>query len=242
MGTERARVPFWSPGGKSIGFFAGGKLTTIAAAAGPPWTLADAPWGHGGNWSPEGVIVFAPEGGPLPRVLASGGTAYPCNDAPFGTARLASRSLVSGGWPPLLIHHAGRGSGENADLGDRIDAQPGSHNRREVAVADSNAVYVPPGYLLSVRERTWMAQPFDACKAPTTGPAIASRTGPRRAKTFQGKVVCVPVARPGTELAPRFEWSARRDPRLFPRNLYIANSGPARYGLVPRSTGKGHHR
>ena len=33
----------------------------------------------------------------------------------------------------------------------------------------SNAVYVPPGYLLFARDRTLMAQPFDAAKLQTTG-------------------------------------------------------------------------
>src|SRR5712691_10873069 len=38
--------------------------------------------------------------------------------------------------------------------------------------------------------------------APEPTTTIAIRTGPRSAKTFQGKVVWVPVARPGNELAP----------------------------------------
>ena len=37
---------------------------------------------------------------------------------------------------------------------------------------NSNAVYTPPGYLLFVRERTLMAQPFDAGKVQTTGDAV----------------------------------------------------------------------
>ena len=42
-GTEGALNPFFSPDGKSIGFFAAGKLKKIAVAGGPAVTLCDAP-------------------------------------------------------------------------------------------------------------------------------------------------------------------------------------------------------
>ena len=38
--------------------------------------------------------------------------------------------------------------------------------------AASNAQYVEPGYILFARERTLMAQPFDAGKLQTTGDAV----------------------------------------------------------------------
>jgi Tol biopolymer transport system component len=52
-----------------------------------------------------------------------------------------------------------------------IDAKPGVKTRKEVVAADSNAVYAL-GYVLFVRERTLMAQPFDASKLHTTGDAV----------------------------------------------------------------------
>jgi hypothetical protein len=44
--------------------------------------------------------------------------------------------------------------------------------RTRVTVTRSNAVYVPPGYILFVRERTLMAQPFDTAKLTITGDAF----------------------------------------------------------------------
>src|SRR5262249_2475052 len=44
-----------------------------------------------------------------------------------------------------------------------------SKNRRRVLAANSNVVYAPPGYLLFLRERTLMAEPFDAAKTQITG-------------------------------------------------------------------------
>src|SRR5207245_2241253 len=48
-------------------------------------------------------------------------------------------------------------------------AEVGSRTRRRVLTAFSNAIYAPPGYLLFMRERTLMAQPFNAGKAEMTG-------------------------------------------------------------------------
>ena len=58
-GTEGAIFPFWSPDGRSLGFFADGKLKTIDLNGGSPQMICDAPLGRGGAWGPDGVIVFS---------------------------------------------------------------------------------------------------------------------------------------------------------------------------------------
>src|ERR1700723_1135370 len=59
-GTEGAASPFWSPDGRSIGFFADKKLKRIDVVNASVTVLCDAPAGRGGTWSTEGVILFAP--------------------------------------------------------------------------------------------------------------------------------------------------------------------------------------
>ena len=62
-GTAGARPGglFWSPDGRSLGFFAGGRLKVIELASEKIEDLADAPSGYGGTWGPDGTILFSPD-------------------------------------------------------------------------------------------------------------------------------------------------------------------------------------
>lgn len=74
-GTDGAVGPFWSPDGRSIGFFADGSLKTIQASGGPASTLCDALFADDGTWGKDGSIIFVPNNNtPIYRVPASGGS------------------------------------------------------------------------------------------------------------------------------------------------------------------------
>jgi serine/threonine protein kinase len=158
-GTEGASNPFWSPDGRSIGFFAGGRLKTTEAG-GPVVTICDVAGSRGGTWSQSGIILFAATWGGLHRVPSSGGTQEEI------TTLDRSRGELSHRWPYFLpdgrhfLYSAinpSRGSAESASvyLGD-LDSKEG----KLLFHARSNAVYTP-GYILFVRDRTLLAQPFD---------------------------------------------------------------------------------
>ncbi len=72
-GTEGAVYPFWSPDGKFLAFFAGGKLKKLDVSGGSSIPLCEVLEGRGGAWSTDGVILFGLRAGPLFRVDASGG-------------------------------------------------------------------------------------------------------------------------------------------------------------------------
>jgi len=73
-GTEGAYDPFFSPDGKSVGFFARGTLRKVSLLGGEPVTLAEAPNPQGAVWGPNDSIFFSSsEGSSLWEISAEGG-------------------------------------------------------------------------------------------------------------------------------------------------------------------------
>jgi Tol biopolymer transport system component/predicted Ser/Thr protein kinase len=170
-GTERAIFPFWSPSGRSLGFFADGKLKRLdigtSSAAGPPTTLCDAANGRGGSWSKTGVIIFSPN--PLSglfRVPETGGT----------PAQVTTLGEALGHRAPWFLPDSRRflytaRFSDPAKTAVYVGDVDGKTTQPVLPVA-SNAVYVPPGYLLFVRGGTLLAQSFNAGAAKVTGEPI----------------------------------------------------------------------
>ena len=80
-GTDGARYPFWSPDGRFLGFFAGGKLKKIDASGGPAQILCDTQEGRGGTWNRDGVILFSPSSrDAIQRVSSAGGAPAPATE------------------------------------------------------------------------------------------------------------------------------------------------------------------
>jgi eukaryotic-like serine/threonine-protein kinase len=159
-GTEGAIFPFWSPDGRSLGFFADTKLKSIDLNGESAQVIADAPFGRGGAWGPGGVILFSPTTqSALLRVSASGG-------APVPVTKIDAAQHTSHRWPFFLpdgkhflyltIHHDPSKSSSNTLYYASLDGR----ENRPLFRSQSNAVYAA-GYLLFAHGDQLMAQAFD---------------------------------------------------------------------------------
>jgi Tol biopolymer transport system component len=169
-GTEGTTRPFWSPDSRFLGFFAEGKLKKIEVSGGPAQKICDAPRGADGSWSPEGVVLFdGTANDPINRVSAAGG-------APVVAVKAeASRKETSVGWPEFLPdgrHFLYMATGQKPEDNAYRIGSLDSTESKALAPAQTLVSYAPPGYLLFVRDKTLVAQPFDAKALKTTGEPI----------------------------------------------------------------------
>jgi len=171
-GTERATLPFWSPDGRMLGFFAGIKLRRVALDGSPPVDLCDVADPRGGTWSPNGTIVFAPNNtGGLLRVSASGGQPTPV------TALDTTRHERGHRYPQFLPdgqHFLYVAIGAENQVSTYVATLSGG-KPVEVAHAGSMARYAPQGYLLyldgdvTATHHRLLARRFDAGRGRASG-------------------------------------------------------------------------
>jgi eukaryotic-like serine/threonine-protein kinase len=171
-GTEGTLRPFWSPDSRFVAFMAGGKLKKVDIAGGPPQTLCDAPTGADGSWSAAGVILFDGQGtDPLRRVDAAGGVSQP-----VVLEEGKTDGTPGAGWPEFLP------DGEHflytvddATAPGRMTLMVGalgSPSSKPLFTTTTRVQYAEPGYLLFVRERTLVAQKFDASSQTLEGEPV----------------------------------------------------------------------
>ena len=161
-GTDGADDPFWSPDGRSVGFFARGKLRKVDVAGGPAVSLCDASQGRGGSWSSE---RHRSSSRPILRVRSSAcrrPVARPTPVTTLDAARAARFRIASPGSCRMAAIFFSRAEVPIRSKNAIYVADLESKQQRRLLDVSSNAAYAPPGFLLFVRERTLMAQSFDA--------------------------------------------------------------------------------
>jgi eukaryotic-like serine/threonine-protein kinase len=168
VGTERATLPFWSPDGLSVGFFADGKLKRIDIGAGSPQELADAPAGRGGAWSRDGTILFAiTNTSPLWRVPASGG--QPVEITKLDFPRIGSHRLPQ--FLPDGRHFLFFAGGSSDAQGIYLGSLDGGETKRLTA-ADSAGAYMEPGLLVFNRQGALVARRLDVVSGALKGDPV----------------------------------------------------------------------
>jgi Tol biopolymer transport system component len=166
--SSAARFPFWSPDGRSLGFFAQGKLKVVEASSSAlPVALADVEEAKGGAWGADGTILFSVGYQlPLMRIPSSGGTPKPVTEI---------RRRENHRWPAFLP------DGRHFLYSARVPVEEkgvvylgslDSKEIREVLPDNTDALYVPPGYLLFRRNGSLMAARFDPARLEIVGEPI----------------------------------------------------------------------
>ena len=163
-GTDGATFPFWSPDGRSIGFFAGGKLKTVSLdRRNSSLILCDAPFGRGGSWSSRGVIIFAPTShSGIYRIPDRGREPKPITI-------LDTSTHTTHRWPKFLpdgkhfIYLAASHFNEPTHDGVYLGSLDGKDNKL-IVNTDADATYAS-GYLFFLGKDKFMAQRF----SPETG-------------------------------------------------------------------------
>ena len=165
QGTEGATAVFWSPNGRSLAFFAEGKLKRFDLPAGPAVPLCDLPDARHGTWGAQDDILLGhSDGRAISAVPAAGGVPR--------TVLIPNHVLgdVRVHWPWFLpdgkhfLFTARRNDGEG-DL--RIGQLDGSTHT--VMRVSSNAQWVDPDLVVFAREGALMAQRVDLKQSRPVG-------------------------------------------------------------------------
>jgi Tol biopolymer transport system component len=169
-GTEGATDMFWSPDGRSIGYFAGGELRRLDLG-GASQTLAKAAAARGGAWGAEGAILFAPNSSsPLMRIAASGGAAAALTTVGQHQAGHRYPHFLPDG-RRFLFYVRGGADTSGVYLGALDGSTP-----KQLTPADSTGVYLS-GWMLWVRAGVLVAQKLNLAKGALTGELVTLADG-----------------------------------------------------------------
>ena len=175
-GTANARIPFWSPDGRSIGFFVSGRLLRIDPGGGPPQLISAAAVDTAPSWGPDDTILFAQtpdavqqRSGGIYRVSARGG------DVTQVTVVDRSKGESEHFWPSFLpdgvhffyvvtIAQEGDERRHVVFIGSTADAAV-----TKVADLESRVAYAPTGHVLYGQDGALLARPFDVRRRQFTG-------------------------------------------------------------------------
>ncbi len=179
-GTADARIPFWSPDGRSIGFFVPGRLLRVDPGGGPPQLICVAAVDTAPSWGPDDTILFAQtpdaaqrRSGGIYRVSAKGG------DVTQVTVVDRSNGESEHYWPSFLpdgvhffyvvtIAQEGDDRRHVVFVGSTADATV-----TQVADLESRVTYAQTGHVLYGQDGALLARPFDVRRHQFTGNPVS---------------------------------------------------------------------
>lgn len=166
-GTANASLPFWSPDGGSIAFFADGQIRAVHLQTGVVQSIATALIPGGAAWSQQGVVLhpIVPDS-PLLVTTVADGSSRPATSPIAGQAGHRGPAFLPDG-RRFLFYAPGRPDVRGIHLGEL-----GGASIARLVDADSPAVFAPPDHLLYVHQSRLLAQRFDVARAALVGDSV----------------------------------------------------------------------
>jgi Tol biopolymer transport system component len=166
--TAGAQAPFWSPDGKSIGFFSENFLRTIAVESGAVTSVCSADQTvPSASWGSDGTIIFSqilkgilavPSSGGTPRILKIGENAPAHLPEFFPDGRRFFFVSLRNDTPALYKHKLWVGF---------LDGSPPQHVGDDIG----RVTYVPP-YIVYARDGVLVARKFDEATMKLTSDPV----------------------------------------------------------------------
>jgi len=169
-GSDDADQPFWSPDGKTVAFFARGKLWRADIGEGAARPIAEVADARGGTWNRDNVIVIAPSpDGGLYRVASDGGALTPVTTLDRAKQEISHRwpRFLPDGRHLLFVNRiAESGPSRTVITATSVDGGP----TVRLMPANSTGVFAD-GRLFFQRNSNLLAQPFDPVRLQSSGDA-----------------------------------------------------------------------
>ena len=169
---------FWSPDSRFIAYPVEGRLKKVSVTGDQVQTICDLPSAGGfggGSWGRDNVILFGGNSYPVMQVSADGGTARAVT-ALNGDVGHVGPTLLPDGRHFLYLRITGRAESRGIFVGS-LDVAPESQSTTRLVATQARPVFSDGGaartsYVLFLRERTLMGQPFDPGRFAMSGDAI----------------------------------------------------------------------
>jgi serine/threonine-protein kinase len=164
-GSENGRVPFFSPDGSSVGFWANGTFKKIALTGGAPVQLCESEFPYGASWAADGTIVYATqkgiwevsENGGAPTELVAGSN--------FAEYYYGPRKLPGGNVLLVTVNESLRDWDDAAIVALRLD----TGERKTLVQGGSDARYIPTGHLVYAVSSMLYVVAFDPGELEVSG-------------------------------------------------------------------------
>jgi serine/threonine-protein kinase len=170
-GTHGATQPFFSPDGRSLGFFAGGRIRKLSLAGGAVADVTAVNAYRGATWTEGGWIVFTPAYSTgLAKVRDAGGRVETITTVDPAKRERTHRWPAALPGSPWVLFSVGASNSPNSYDDARIEAvNLDSGERKTIYEGAWMARFAPPGTLLVQRRAALLALPFDPARAERTG-------------------------------------------------------------------------